>query len=207
MRYEGTARASRAFDDGSGTRVVVSTLGPGSLGGDALRIDGCVRTGAHLIVESQSATKIYGPGISRYQAHWTVAEGGTLELRNEPLLLFGDAAYTSSTEVLLARGSRLCIRECAARAEEASATAEITTIVRIDQRLALRDSMQLDDETLGARAIGTLVGFGGIFRETMTGTGVRIGIGSTLLGGTFLRISGDRAWDVKAALESVYAIP
>lgn len=171
-----------------------------------LRIDGCVRAGAHLIVESQSATKIYGPGISRYEARWTIAEGGTLELRNEPLLLFGNAAYVSNTEVLLANGARFCMRECVARAEEASATARITTIIRRDQRLTLRDAMELDDETLGVRAIGTLVGFGGNLRDTTAYPGVRIGIGTTLEGGTFLRVLGQRAWDVRAALESAYAL-
>ncbi|HTX02330.1 MAG TPA: urease accessory protein UreD [Candidatus Acidoferrales bacterium] len=186
--------------------MVVSTIGPGSLGGDVLRIDGSVGAEAHLIVESQSATKIYGPGISRYEARWRVAEGGTLELRNEPLLLFGGAAYVSHTEVLLARGARLCMRECVSRAEDASASARITTIVRRDGRLALRDAMQLGDETLGTRSIGTLVGFGGALRDRPVCSDVRAGVGTTLLDGTFLRVSGRRAWDVRATLESAYSL-
>ncbi len=98
------------------------------------------------------------------------------------------------------------MRECVARAEDASATARITTIVRRDQRLALRDAMQLDDETLGGRAIGTLVGFGGVLNDRTVDPGVRVGIGTTLLDGTFLRIIGSRAWDVRTALESAYSI-
>jgi urease accessory protein UreH len=181
-------------------------VGPGSLSGDVLRIEGSVHRGAHLIVESQSATKVYGPGISRYEARWTVAEGATLELRNEPLLLFGEAAYVANTEIALAPDARLSMRECVARAEDAPSTARIMTIVRVGGRLALRDAMQLNDAALATQAIGTLVGFGGALAELRDQTGVRIGIGTTLCDGTFLRVTGRRAWDVRATLESAYAV-
>jgi hypothetical protein len=98
------------------------------------------------------------------------------------------------------------MRECVARAEDAPSSARITTIVRIEGRLALRDAMQLDDAALAREAIGTLVGFGGALAEMRDGPGVRVGIGTTLLDGTFVRVTGRRAWDVRSRLESAYAV-
>ncbi len=207
MHYEGTARSSRAFDDGSGTRVIISTLGPGSLGGDRLRIVGQVGAGAHLIVESQSATKIYGPGTSACFAHWTVAEGATLELRTEPLLLFGTACYEGRTELMLAPTARLSMHECIAQAEDAPAHARLITTIRRGERLALRDAIVLDTETLQSNAVGTFVGFGGEQILAEDDVSVRVGAGTTLQGGLFLRAIGRRVWDVKARLASAYSVP
>ncbi|HEY1727290.1 MAG TPA: urease accessory protein UreD [Candidatus Baltobacteraceae bacterium] len=206
--YEGTARSSRAFDDGIGTRVIVSTLGPGSLGGDRLQIVGQVGAGAHLIVESQSATKIYGPGTSKCFAHWTVAEGATLELRTEPLLLFGTACYEGRTEIELAPTARISMLECIAQAENAPARARLITTIRRGERLALRDAIALDTERLQCSAVGTFVGFGGELRVAdADDNSVRIGTGSTLQGGLFLRAIGRRVWDVRARLASAYSLP
>ena len=207
MHYEGTARSSRAFDDGCGTRIIVSTLGPGSLGGDRLAITGTVGEGAHLIVESQSATKIYGPRTSQCLAHWTVSEGATLELRMEPLLLFGTASYEGRTDVVLASTARLSMLECIAQAEEAPSCARLVTSIRRGGRLALRDAIALDAEHLQGCAVGMLVGFGGEVRAPENDADrVRIGAGTTLGGGTFLRATGRRVWDVKTELAAAYRL-
>jgi len=208
VHYEGTARSSRAFDDGHGTRVIISTLGPGSLGGDRLRIVGQVGPGAHLIVESQSATKIYGPGTSECIASWTVAEDATLELRTEPLLLFGAASYEVRTEFVLAPTARVSMLECIAQAEDAPSCARLITTIHRAERLALRDAIALDSGKLASGAVGTLVGFGGELCEPAADNdAVRVGVGSTLHGGVFLRATGRRVWDVKTALASAYSLP
>lgn len=203
MRYEGTARSSRAFDDGAGTRIVVSTLGPGSLGGDNLRIEGTVGPRAHLIVTGQSATRVYGPGISRYVARWTVAEGATLELRNEPLLLFADAAYDARTEITLAHDARLLNVECVAAAERGPVYAQVVTTIRREGRLALRDAVRLDEHLL-CGAVGTLTGFGGRLRDFDEPSA---GIGTTRLGGTFVRMQAQSVWAMQQRLLSCYVLP
>lgn len=206
MRYEGTARASRAFADRDGTRVVVSTLGPGSLGGDCVTIEGNVGAGAHLTVTSQSATRVYGPGSSWFRARWTVAAGATLELHPEPVMLFSDADYVARTEIDLVADARLCVLDVAGLGERAPARARIVTIVRRDGRLAVRDAILLDEATLCEGAVGSLIAFGfSVCGAEDQISPLRAGQGSTLHAGRFVRVTGRRAWDVREALSAAAA--
>jgi len=188
--------------NGAAKHVVVSTLGPGSLGGDTVRMFGCVGAGAHLIVSAQSATRVYGPGLSSLVSRWIVADEATLELRLHPLLLFAHGRYEATTEIELASGARLRLIDAAALAEDEDASAKVVTVVRRAGRLGLRDAMLLDARTLARGAVGTLVAYGlPPCEDSQCDDGVRAGDGTTLDGGTFIRVRAPSIWKVTQALE------
>jgi len=154
-----------------------------------------------LIVTAQSATRVYGPGRSSSETRWYVAEGATLELRSEPLLLFAGADYRAETSIVLAAGSRLLAFEVTGLAEPFDACAHLTTVVRRNSKLGLRDALTLDRRTLAGHAVGSLVAYGYDVCVPNDVEETKIGLGSTLDGGTFLRVMSPKIWSVKAVLE------
>jgi urease accessory protein len=80
----------------------------GIVGGDRLRIDVDVEPGAHALLTTPAATKIYrtaGPRSAQHQ-HLTVRENATLEWLPLENILFDRAAIDLVTEVRLAASSR-----------------------------------------------------------------------------------------------------
>lgn len=171
-----------------------------------LTIEGNVGPGAHLIVTAQSATRVYGPGRARSAARWRVGPEGTLELRGEPLLLFGGAQYHARLEVELAEGARLLLSECVAFVEFAPASAELTTLVRRNGVLALRDVLQLTPGSLDGGCVGTLAWCDHrsdpaqalAVQRTL---GDRAGVGTPRGGGIFVRALAPTVWAVREVLD------
>ena len=78
----------------------------------------------------------------------------------------------------------------------------------VEWRPRLARSQAKDRHSHRRGAVGTLVGFGGELCEPAADNdAVRVGVGSTLHGGVFLRATGRRVWDVKTALASAYSLP
>ncbi len=82
---------------------------PGGLvGGDRLSLDVVVGAGAHALLTTPAATKIYrtaGPVASQTQ-RLTVATGGTLEWLPQEVILHDGASAVLTTHVSLAAGAR-----------------------------------------------------------------------------------------------------
>jgi len=97
IRCEGLSRSSRAFAAPAGAvRVVLSTLGPGVLAGDRFSLDGRLAERASLIACGQMATPVFaGAAPSQTDAGWQVADGATLIVAGEPLLLEAGSAHAA----------------------------------------------------------------------------------------------------------------
>lgn len=97
------------YPEGPGVPHVYVLHPPGGIvGGDRLRIEVGVGAGAHALLTTPAATKIYrtaGPRSAQHQ-HLTVGERGSLEWLPLENILFDRAAVDLSTEVHLAAGSR-----------------------------------------------------------------------------------------------------
>jgi urease accessory protein len=98
-------QALRAIRRGTAAEVIVTTLGPGLLGGDAHRLSVEVGPGAHAVVTSQSANRVL-PGRSRVSVDLAVGEGALLVWRPLPTILQAGAAYRQDVAVHLAEGAR-----------------------------------------------------------------------------------------------------
>lgn len=165
IRGEGLLRASRPFHEGAASRVVVAHLGPGMIRGDAFATGGSVAPGAHLIVAGQMATRVLsGPEPAVHDAVWHVGREGTLDLQPEPVLVGAGTAYLGTTELHLAPGARVRVREIVLC--ERGASVRTTLTGRRDRRLAFVDALTLEGDA-DAHAIGTLL-FAGIRRSRRT---------------------------------------
>lgn len=213
MRSEGLLRASRGFREGDAVRVVVAMLGPGYVRGDRFAICGRVGPDAHLVVGAQSAARaLAGTPASSSIAAWWVGEGATLELHNEPLVVFEGAVHETRTEVRLERAARLTLIELAVLGGRSAW--ELTATMRIvsPSGLVLADRSVFGAAVDPPQAVGTLV----IVREgdrgeaareilraqapALRAEGMSVGIGSTPAGASIVRILGNEPWAMRSAL-------
>ena len=97
-----------------GARVTVVGAMSAPLGGDRLRIEAEVATGARLAVGASAAT-VSLPGASgepaAYDVALSVADGAELRWLPEPVIAARGSALRMSTRVELAPGARLVLRE------------------------------------------------------------------------------------------------
>lgn len=206
-------RASRGFREGDAVRVVVAMLGPGYVRGDAFTISGRVGERAHLIVGAQSASRaLAGTPASSCVAEWSVGEAATLELRNEPLVVFEGAAHETRTEVRLERGARVTLIDLAVVGGGRGRALTSTTRIVSASGLVLADRSLFGRALDAHEAVGTLITVregdpGEDLREilrrdaiALRAGGLAIGVGSTPAGASVVRILGDAPWTVRAAL-------
>jgi urease accessory protein UreH len=210
VRYEGISRCSRAFPSGDATRIVLSQLGPGVVRGDTVETHGRLGPGAHLIVTSQTATRLMGgPRSSHARATWTLAEGSILELMGEPLLANAGARYESSTRIDLGTRSLALITEIVQ--VPAGTDVRLTTSIR-------RSGLELYYDAIDAAAaapnvVGSLALLGldgaaispilsALDRYADNARDVRIGIGE-LPNGVFCRLTATEAWTARSVLRDL----
>ena len=205
VRYEGLSRSSRAFAvPGGGIRVMLSTLGPGVLGGDRFELTGRVAASASLVAAGQMATPIFaGRDPSASESTWHVAAGATLVIASEPLLLEGGSRHAASTRVEIA-GNGIAVLVDTFALRDAAQLA-MRTHASIDGALVYRDAFDIAEEA--SRAYGTvaLVAADSATREAFAANAlafaddaVRIGVGETAHA-VVIRLSGERVWDVRRA--------
>ncbi len=207
IRYDGISRCSRAFPAGNATQIVLSQLGPGVVRGDSVTTHGRLGPGAHLIVTSQTATRLMGgTRAARAQASWTLGEGAILELIGEPLLANPGARYESSTTIELGIRSLALITEIAQ--VPAGTDVRLTTSVR-------RSGFELYYDAIDAAASAThvvgsfaLVGLeataispilSALDRIADDARDVRAGI-AELPTGVFCRLTATDAWTARSVL-------
>jgi urease accessory protein UreH len=212
IRCEGLARSSRAFAAPAGAiRVQLSTLGPGVLGGDRFTVEGSVAFAASLIAAGQMATPVFaGAGASRTDATWHVADGATLVVAGEPLLLEPGSTHAAGAHVAVSgSGTAIIVDTFGLRGP---ATLTMRTLATLDGTLVYRDAFALSGDEAGAVGTVTMIGADPAARAAFAAhanavaagrTGeVRIGTGETVAA-TVVRVTGARVWDVRAAAFSI----
>ena len=217
IRCEGLSRSSRAFVAPAGAiRVVLSTLGPGVLGGDRFTLDGIVAERASLVACGQMATPVFAGTLpSQTDAEWQVGDGATLLVAGEPLLLEPDSTHSAGAMLAIAgSGSAIVVDTFGLRG---SARLSMRTRATLDGRLVYRDAFDIMGDAAGAFGTVTLicadenarVAF--LARALATASAgaatVRAGTGETSAAAV-VRLHGARVWDVRAAaLEIAGVIP
>jgi urease accessory protein len=98
------------YPEGPGVCHVVVLHPPGGVvGGDRLRVEASVGPGAHALLTTPAATKLYRSAGPQAELHTTlrVAEGATLEWLPQETIAFAGARARQHTRVELAAGARL----------------------------------------------------------------------------------------------------
>lgn len=208
IRTEGLSRSSRAFAAPAGAiRLVLSTLGPGVLGGDRFTLAGIVAERASLVACGQMATPVFaGSAPSATDADWHVGDGATLVVAGEPLLLEpGSTHAAGATFAIEGSGCAIVVDTFGLRG---SARLSMRTSATLDGSLAYRDAYDISGDLAGAFGTVALVAADAGLRaaflahartvtEYFAGT-VRAGTGETRTS-IVVRLTGPRVWDVRAA--------
>jgi urease accessory protein UreH len=215
IRCEGLSRSSRAFAAPDGAiRLILSTLGPGVLGGDRFTVEGSVQRHASLVACGQMATPVFaGSSPSRTDAAWHVADGATLLVAGEPLVLdAGSTHVAGATLAIDGAGVAVVVDTFALRG---SARLSMRTHATLDGALVYRDAFDVDGRTAGAFGTVTLIAAdpevrarflrralaaGNAHAET-----VRAGSGATAAAAV-VRLAGARVWDVRAAAFAIAGV-
>jgi urease accessory protein UreH len=208
IRCEGLSRSSRAFAEPSGAiRLVLSTLGPGVLGGDCFTLAGTVGERASLVAAGQMATPVFaGTSSSETSAAWEVAGGARLLVAGEPLLLEPGCTHAARAAfAITGSGSAIVVDTFGLRG---SARLTMRTRATLDERLVYRDAFEIGGEAAGAFGTVALIAADAPARaaflsralelEGVFAPAVRLGTGETAAA-VILRLHGARVWDVRAA--------
>lgn len=211
IRCEGLSRSSRAFAEPAGAiRVVLSSMGPGVLGGDRFTLDGRVAERASLVACGQMATPVFaGSSPSQTDADWTVADGATLLVAGEPLLLEPGSEHAARANVAIAgSGCAILVDTFGLRG---AARLAMRTQATIDGELVYRDAFDFAGDEDGAFGTVALISADAALRARFAGLaelaisaadGVRAGVGETAHA-AIVRLTGARVWDVRAAAIAV----
>jgi urease accessory protein len=115
-------KIAKAFPQDNGSlHVCTMDCSPGLLSGDRYELDFHLVQNAHVYLTNQSFTRVHparrADEISYQTQHIVIAEGATLELFPEPVMLFRDAAVQLETQIEMAPQSTLMMSEitCAGR--------------------------------------------------------------------------------------------
>jgi len=215
IRCEGLSRSSRAFAAPAGAiRLVLSTLGPGVLGGDRFTLDGTIAECASLVASGQMATPVFaGASPSQTDAGWRVAHGATLLVAGEPLLLEPESSHAAgATFALEGSGTALVVDTFGLRG---SARLSMRTQATLDGKLVYRDAYDIEGNLAGAFGTVTLVAADDAARAALAARAfavandvagsVRIGVGETAAAAV-VRLHGARVWDVRAAALAIAGV-
>ncbi len=212
IRYDGISRCSRSFARDDAALVVLSQLGPGVVRGDHVTLTGRLLDESHLIVTSQTATRLMGGARgSDARVWWTLESGASLELIGEPLIATGAATYEASTTIELGQRSRVVLSEITRVPAQARVT--LRTSVRQSGRELFYDAVNAAAAAPAVVGTFAIVGIAtGAVAEIASAldiaaaahSGVRIGVG-LLPNGVFGRALSDDVWTVRAALIALHA--
>ena len=206
IRCEGLSRSSRALREPSGAiRLVLSALGPGVLAGDLFSVTGAVEEAATLIAGGQMATPVFGGGgPSQTEADWSVAEGATLLVASEPLVLEpGSTLRGRSTFAVEGSGRAISVDTFALRG---AARFSMRTQATLDGRLVYRDVFDTSASDAAYGTVAVVCGSASARTALVAAAkrietrfpAVRLGTGETS-GAAIVRLRGKHLWDVRAA--------
>ncbi|HEY3079969.1 MAG TPA: urease accessory protein UreD [Chloroflexota bacterium] len=148
--------------------LVVTTLGPGLLGGDATRVRVVLGPGAHARVTTTGATRVMPARSGRptiAAAELSVEAGGLLEWLPRPTIAQAGAAYRQTTRLELAPGAAALLAEVLVpgrlAAGELFAFAELDVALEVcrgDGAPLLTERLRLVPAERDPRALGWLPG-------------------------------------------------
>lgn len=214
IRCDGLSRSSRAFAAPSGAlRLVLSTLGPGVLSGDRFTVEGSIAQQASLVASGQMATPVFaGADESQTEAVWQVADGASLVVAGEPLLLEpGSTHAAGATFSLTGSGTAIVVDTFGLRG---AARLSMRTRATLDGRLVYRDAYDVAGGLDGAFGTVTLLAAGAGERAAFlaraqriaaAAAAIRTGTGETVAA-VVVRMYGARVWDVRAAALAIAGI-
>ena len=131
-------------------QVHIVSAAAGPLGGDEVAVQVHVGAGASLTVRGVAAS-VALPGLAADRSSWSweldVAEGGTLVLEPQPVIVAGRAAHHGTTLLRLAAGSSAVLVEQAqiGRFGESSGTWRGSLAVDVDGRELVRHTVELGE--------------------------------------------------------------
>lgn len=179
VRHSGPLRIQRPFypeEDGTGHIVILHPPG-GVVGGDELHLSTLLHEGAHALLTTPAATKLYrsgGPTSHVFQEH-RVTEGAFLEWLPQETIAFPGAEAALCTRVELAPGARFVGWEltCLGR----PALEETFSRGRVLQRLELwrADQPLLLDRLVLGQSAATLHAPWGLASQPVVGTMILAG--------------------------------
>jgi hypothetical protein len=184
------------------------------LAGDRFTLTGTVAERASLVACGQMATQVFaGASASRTDAGWHVADGGTLLVAGEPLLLEAGCEHAAgATFAVEGSGCAIVVDTFGLRG---SARLSMRTRATLDGRLAVRDAYDIVGDLAGA--FGTVIciaadagaraAFATRAHEVVerAGAAVRGGTGETAAA-VVVRLQGARVWDVRAAALAIAGV-
>jgi urease accessory protein UreH len=215
IRCEGLSRSSRAFAAPHGAvRLVLSTLGPGVLGGDHFTLAGIVAERASLVACGQMATPVFaGSTPSQTDAEWQVADGASLLVAGEPLLLEPGSTHTAGAALAISGGGSAIVVDTFGL--RGSARLSMRTRAVLDGRLVYRDAYDISGEAGGAYGTVTFIAADALARAAFLerahavyatcADAVRAGTGETSAAAV-VRLHGARVWDVRAAALAIAGV-
>ena len=117
--------------------VYIRATGGGLAQGDRVQQHISVRSGAHAVVTSQTATRIHSMngGYASQESHLHVASGAVLEYLPDPIIPSRDCDFRQRTQVQVAPGATAIVGDCFTAGR--TAHGEFHDAARIDLRVEL----------------------------------------------------------------------
>lgn len=191
---------SKPYWDADAGTLLVQVVNPtaGILEGDFLESDIAVEKGAALLVTTPSASRVFKMtgGSAECRQHFTVANGGWLEVLPEPLVPHRGCRYRQTTKVEVEPGGGLFFADLlmsgrVAHRGEAWVWDKLCleTEVRLGGELILRERFEQSGEDL--KALATLAGSG---PKACFGNAVLVGEGEAPWLPAVAALHGDGVW-------------
>jgi urease accessory protein len=159
---------SKPYWDADAGTLLVQVVNPtaGILEGDSLESDISVEEGASLLVTTPSASRVFKMqnGAAECRQRFTVAKGGWLEVRPEPLVPHRGSRYRQRTRLDVEAGGTLFFSDLLLPGRVAHGEAwewerlQLETEVRLDGELVLRE--RFDQSGVELKALAMASGFG-----------------------------------------------
>ena len=181
------------------------------LAGDRYTLEGSVAARASLIAAGQMATPVFaGASPSQSDAVWEIADGATLLVAGEPLLLEPASEHAAGATFAIAGSG--CAISVDTFGLHGTARLAMRTRATIDGVLVYRDAFDMSGDALGAFGTVTMISADAVARAAFAeraqplaeaaSHAVRIGFGETAAA-VVIRLTGARVWDVRAAAMAI----
>jgi urease accessory protein len=219
----------------AGTAAYLQIVNPtgGLFEGDAADVEITVRSGAHLYLTTQAATKIYPAehgAMTQQHTSLRVASGAVLEYVPLPLIPFARARYAQDTTIRVEPGGICLVAEVLAPGRAARGERFAYRLVRnrveawVGEHLALFEQMILEPPRRSPAGLGGLDGrcyLATLYvfasqplaawvptwnRRLTARYGEGVGIAELAYGGLVVRILGDTAQETMRRLETVHVL-
>ncbi|GAA0136255.1 urease accessory protein UreD [Paenibacillus sp. YSY-4.3] len=176
------------LDDSGLPCFYMLNLGGGYVDGDRYKTDIHLCDDAHMLLTTQSSTKIYKtlkvPVL--HEMDIRLEQGSYLEFISDPLIAYRHARYKQETVVRMARGATLVYGEIITPGWSPDGALfqynrlQLRTVVYIEDELVVFDNLPLTPETRSMEGLGLLEGYTHLGSLLVIGDNVPRGMAETL---------------------------